>query len=675
MDGTLISIIVPLLLFFAIVAIVLYLSVRVVNQYERLVVFRLGKTRPELVKEPGLRFLIPVVDRPVKVDVREDFDEIPSQTNITKDNAPIDIDFLIYFRIVDPLSSVVNIYDFRAALRGIATTTLRAVIGDMNLDDVLSKRDQINDVLRARLDEQTERWGGKVTTVEIRELIPPPGVQDSMNRMLTAERTRRAVITESEGERQSKINVAEGEKQSAILRAEGERQSAILAAEGFSEALRRIFSAARDIDDRTMTLQYLEALKQLGSTAATKYVIPLELTDLARRLGNFLDNGLDTGRDVRLANAPNGKRAAPERTVRHRPIDSLRLQTRPDRAPSRRAAQLGCVEQAQGVADVDRARWLGVSDGLEITLARGRDHFAEAIGRRRVGRLQVGEQEALLVLRREGAPVGHGHDEGEAVRQGGVERLGPEVGVLGGRLVDRVHGRPAMDEALELDALHAALMDDRKELVLEVGTAAVDLVEEDRLGVPDGGRRAQVREPTVAIGYGVADEVVEAEQAGVVVTPGEAEGLRRAGQQQALAGAVRTDEQHRQLRCGSSDDDGLDVVEADKAEPFEQARHRPPRTGGWHDTFSHPAWESHRAPGVSPGPVAVPSSGPGPSGTLDGIPLRIAGARRRWLPFQDPSASPHSVGTVATPGGCAGCRAFIELCLSGALDTCRSRGP
>jgi regulator of protease activity HflC (stomatin/prohibitin superfamily) len=301
MDGTLISIIVPLLLFFVIAAIVLYLSVRVVNQYERLVVFRLGKTRPELVKEPGLRFLWPVVDRPVKVDVREDFDEIPSQTNITKDNAPIDIDFLIYFRIVDPLASVVNIYDFRAALRGIATTTLRAVIGDMNLDDVLSKRDQINDVLRARLDEQTERWGGKVTTVEIRELIPPPGVQDSMNRMLTAERTRRAVITESEGERQSRINVAEGEKQSAILRAEGERQSAILQAEGFSEALRRIFSAARDIDDRTMTLQYLEALKQLGSTAATKYVIPLELTDLARRLGNFLDHGLDTGQAVRLA--------------------------------------------------------------------------------------------------------------------------------------------------------------------------------------------------------------------------------------------------------------------------------------------------------------------------------------------------------------------------------------
>ena len=323
MDGTLLSIIIPLLLLFVVVAIVLYLSVRVVNQYERLVVFRLGKTRPELVKDPGLRFLIPVVDRPVKVDVREDFDEIPSQTNITKDNAPIDIDFLIYFRIVDPLASVVNIYDFRAALRGIATTTLRAVIGDMNLDDVLSKRDQINDVLRARLDEQTERWGGKVTTVEIRELIPPPGVQDSMNRMLTAERTRRAVITESEGERQSKINVAEGEKQSAILRAEGERQSAILAAEGFSEALRRIFSAARDIDDRTMTLQYLEALKQLGATAATKYVIPLELTDLAQAPGQLpRQRARDRSRCAPRQCPDRGwERPATKRTFQRRPID------------------------------------------------------------------------------------------------------------------------------------------------------------------------------------------------------------------------------------------------------------------------------------------------------------------------------------------------------------------
>ena len=288
------------LLFVGVVAIViLYLSVRVVKQYERMVVFRLGRTSPGLVREPGLRFLIPFIDRPVIVDVRETFNEIPSQTAITKDNAPIDVDFLIYWKIVDALSSVVNINDFGGALQGIATTTLRAVIGDMNLDDVLSKREQVNDVLRAKLDEQTERWGGKVTTVEIRELLPPPQVQDSMNRVLTAERTRRAVITESEGARQSAINVAEGEKASQILRAEGERQAAILRAEGFSEALNRIFSAARNIDDRTMALQYMQALKDLGASDATKYVIPLELTDLAKRLGNFLDRGLDEGEVVR----------------------------------------------------------------------------------------------------------------------------------------------------------------------------------------------------------------------------------------------------------------------------------------------------------------------------------------------------------------------------------------
>ena len=287
--------------------VLLYLSVRVVKQYERMVVFRLGRTDPNLVREPGLRFLIPFIDRPVKVDMREQFVEVPSQTNITRDNAPIDIDFLIYYRIVDAMSSVVNVAYFSGALQGIATTTLRAVIGDILLDDVLSKRDQINEVLRVKMDEQTERWGGKVMSVEIREITPPPDVQNSMNRMLTAERTRRAVITESEGARQSAINVAEGEKQSAILRAEGVRQSSILEAEGFSQALIRIFEAASKVDDRTMTLQYLEALKALGETSATKYVIPLELTDLARRMGNFIDNGMGSGESQRLGGAGSAK--------------------------------------------------------------------------------------------------------------------------------------------------------------------------------------------------------------------------------------------------------------------------------------------------------------------------------------------------------------------------------
>src|SRR6187200_3075556 len=259
-----------LLLFFA--------AVKIVNQYERLLVFTLGRTSPTEVKGPGWVFIVPIAQRAVKVDLRERFIEVPSQTSITKDNAPISVDFLIYWRIVNPLRSVVNVNNFAGALQGVATTTLRAVVGDILLDDVLSKRDQINEVLRIKLDEVTERWGGKVTTVEIREITPPRDVQDAMNRQLSAERTRRAVITESEGTRQSAINVAEGTKQSEILKAEGDRQAAILRAQGFSEALQQIFGAASGIDAKTMALQYLEALKALGASPSTKYIIPAEVT-------------------------------------------------------------------------------------------------------------------------------------------------------------------------------------------------------------------------------------------------------------------------------------------------------------------------------------------------------------------------------------------------------------
>ena len=281
------------------VLLLLYLSVRVVQQYEKMVVFRLGKTNEALVRAPGLRFLIPIIDRPVKVDVREQFIEVPSQTTITKDNAPINVDFLIYWRISDPLKSVVNVANFSGALQGVATTTLRAVIGDILLDEVLSRREQINEVLRVKLDEVTERWGGKVTTVEIREITPPRDVQDAMNRQLSAERTRRAVITESEGKRQSEINIAEGSKQAAILEAEGRRQAQILNAEGFSQALERIYAAAAGIDQKTMLLQYLEALKALGASPSTKFIIPTEFTrflePLARTLGAGLASGAEAG--------------------------------------------------------------------------------------------------------------------------------------------------------------------------------------------------------------------------------------------------------------------------------------------------------------------------------------------------------------------------------------------
>src|SRR3954465_5310997 len=290
---------VALLLFFA--------AVKIVNQYERILVFTLGRTSPDEVKGPGWVLVVPIAQRGIRVDLRERFIEVPSQTGITKDNAPISIDFLIYWRIIDPYKSVIEVQDFEGALQNIATTTLRAVVGDILLDDMLSKREQINEVLRVKLDEVTERWGGKVTTVEIREITPPRDVQDAMNRQLSAERTRRAVITESEGQRQSAINVAEGTKQAEILKAEGDRQAAILRAEGFSQALTRIFNAASGVDQKTMALQYLEALKALGASPSTKYVLPLEVTQLIEPVTAFVDRAMaDGGPPDRRTRTPTG---------------------------------------------------------------------------------------------------------------------------------------------------------------------------------------------------------------------------------------------------------------------------------------------------------------------------------------------------------------------------------
>lgn len=273
--------------------------IRIVPEYQRLVVFRLGKVIG--AKGPGLVLLIPIVDRAITVDLREQFREIPQQTSITKDNAPIGIDFLIYWRVVDPVQSVVQVRDFVSAAVGIATTTLRAVIGDILLDDVLAKREYINQALRVKLDEVTERWGVKVTAVEIREIQPPRDVLEAMTRQMSAERNRRALVTEADGKREAAVKVAEGEKQAAILkaegekeaailRAEGERQAQILRAEGFAMALERIFSVARTLDANTMTLQYLEALKALGASPATKFVFPMEFTRLIAPLSNLVGN-------------------------------------------------------------------------------------------------------------------------------------------------------------------------------------------------------------------------------------------------------------------------------------------------------------------------------------------------------------------------------------------------
>jgi regulator of protease activity HflC (stomatin/prohibitin superfamily) len=272
-------------------------AIRIVPEYQRMVVFRLGRCIGS--KGPGLIFLIPVVDRAVRVDLREQVREIPHQTAITKDNASISVDFIWYYKILDAVESVLQVQNFEAAAQGMATTTLRAVIGGIPLDDALSEREHINSMLRTRLDEVTERWGVKVTNVEIREIIPPREIQEAMNRQMSAERIRRAVVTESTGTREAAVNVAEGEKQAAILRAEGSKQAAILEAEGqrqaqelkaegYARALENIFAAAKEIDQKTMTLQYFDALKAIGQGASTKYIFPMEFTSM---LENFVNSG------------------------------------------------------------------------------------------------------------------------------------------------------------------------------------------------------------------------------------------------------------------------------------------------------------------------------------------------------------------------------------------------
>ncbi|HTP02239.1 MAG TPA: SPFH domain-containing protein, partial [Anaerolineales bacterium] len=272
------------------VFLILINAIRIVPEYQRLVVFRLGRVL-STPRGPGIVFLIPIIDRPVRVDLREQVREVPHQTSITKDNAPISIDFLWYFKVIEPTASVVAVGNFEMSAAGMATTTLRSVIGGIALDEVLSQRENINTMLRTKLDEVTERWGVKVTNVEIREIIPPRDVQDAMNRQMTAERIRRAVVTESEGTRAAAVNIAEGEKQAAILRAEGERQSNILRAEGerqaqslraegFALALDKIFASAKLVDQRTMTLQYFDTLRSIGQGASTKYIFPMEFTSM-----------------------------------------------------------------------------------------------------------------------------------------------------------------------------------------------------------------------------------------------------------------------------------------------------------------------------------------------------------------------------------------------------------
>lgn len=342
--------VITLLIVALLVALLLSQMVRVVRDYQRLVVFRLGKSLG--VKGPGPIFLLPFIDRPVLIDLRERFVEIPHQSCITLDNVPLNVDFLVYRQVFDPLRSVIEVNDFGSAALGIAATTLRAVIGQMPLDDVLAKREEINRTLREKLDETTERWGIRVTTVEIREVVPPANVQEAMNRQMSAERTRRAAVTEAEGRRQASITVAEGEQQATVLRADGERRARVLQAqgerearmlqaEGDAQALATVNAVSRTLDGRTLTLQSLEAVKSLGAGPGTTYVIPAELTQLMRGLGGLLGSDTAIPAPVEPAAATASPAPASAPTLAARPIATEVPATANAPIPEELAATIG----------------------------------------------------------------------------------------------------------------------------------------------------------------------------------------------------------------------------------------------------------------------------------------------------------------------------------------------
>lgn len=275
------------LIFIVVVVVAVIAShIKVIPEYKRLVVFRLGKMIG--VRGPGIVFLVPLIDKGVWVDLRETVIDIPPQTCITKDNAPVEIDLLIYLKVFDPAMAITSVQNYVLASTGIAVTTLRAIVGDLVLDDVLAKREYINSTLRAKLDEVTDRWGIKVTSVEIKEIKPPREVQDAMIKQMAAERTRRAMILEADGKKQSAILEAEGYREARIKRAEGDKMAAILEAEGRAKALELINEAASKLGSNALLLQYYEVLKSIAQTPSTKIVLPMETTKLLETLSKLL---------------------------------------------------------------------------------------------------------------------------------------------------------------------------------------------------------------------------------------------------------------------------------------------------------------------------------------------------------------------------------------------------
>ncbi|WP_435195832.1 SPFH domain-containing protein [Natronomonas sp. EA1] len=276
-------------LLIAIVAV--YKSVEIVNAYEKRALTVFGEYRKLL--EPGINFVLPFVSRTYTFDMRTQTLDVPRQEAITRDNSPVTADAVVYIKVMDAKKAFLEVDDYKRAVSNLAQTTLRAVLGDMELDDTLNKRQEINARIRKELDEPTDEWGVRVESVEVREVNPSQDVQQAMEQQTAAERRRRAMILEAQGERRSAVESAQGDKQSNIIRAQGEKQSQILEAQG--DAISTVLRAksAESMGERAVIDKGMETLAEIGTSESTTFVLPQELTSLVGRYGKHL-----TGSDV-----------------------------------------------------------------------------------------------------------------------------------------------------------------------------------------------------------------------------------------------------------------------------------------------------------------------------------------------------------------------------------------
>ena len=316
--------------FLIIVIVVIFASgVVIVQPYEQGLQIRLGQYIGRM--NPGFRWVVPLITRVVKLDLRTEVMDVPRQEVITKDNSPTNVDAIVYVRVIDPEKAYFEVMNYRSATVALAQTSLRGIIGDMELDEVLYNRDIINARLRDILDRETDAWGVKVERVEIKEVDPVGPVKQAMTEQTAAERERRAAILKAEGKRQSIILEAEGERQSKILRAEGDRTSRILQAQGEAQGLRIISVGSRPLDRRAITVLSLDALKQMADGQATKIIFPFEVSTIVKQAAEYL------GATVEAPEVPEGTEVPPE--------DIL------GEIPSRE--ELRATEEAAKVPDID----------------------------------------------------------------------------------------------------------------------------------------------------------------------------------------------------------------------------------------------------------------------------------------------------------------------------------